>query len=129
MRRRFISNKTRYEYLIIEAIEAANFSFPNELQCCKDDVWETYVPNTAYTIESGKKVFIKGSLGNSSQIGTFIIKGKCKLSGSCMALVNEGNVNKPTNNFGFMNLFNGCDSIVEVSKNFLPATNLPMRCY
>lgn len=70
---------------------------------------------------------------NNLGIGTFTINKKCNLQGNCMSMLfgdnAADNYSLEGKNYAFYQLFYGCENIVNVSSNFLPATSLAMYCY
>lgn len=127
-------------YLTIEALEdglTAKLS-SNVCEYCidGDGVWKP-LPVFAETesIKSGQTLsFRANSVVNSSiGIGTFTISKKCNLLGNCMSMLfgdnAESNFSLSGKNYAFRKLFYNGSTIIEVSENFLHATNLAVGCY
>lgn len=146
MRRRFTMNKGFTEpinidnYLTIEAREdglTASLSV-NACEYCVDGDgnWKTLPDGTATeSINSGHTLSFRGNLtpNGIKGIGTFTINKKCNLKGNCMSMIfgdnAVNNFSLSGKNFAFYKLFLNCKNIVNVSRNFLPATTLAMSCY
>lgn len=126
-------------YLTIEALEnglTAKLSV-NACEYCVDGDgnWKILVAGTAtQSINSGHTLSFRGELtpNSSNGIGTFTISKKCNLKGNCMSMLfgdnAADNYSLSGYNSAFRMLFNSAP-IVEVSKNFLPATQLTSDCY
>lgn len=71
------------------------------------------------------------STGGINGIGTFTITKKCNIGGNVMSLIGglETNIVTISTAYTFARLFQNCTNIIKVSKNFLPATTLAIRCY
>ena len=126
MRRRFFNNNIEYfdinDYLTIEALEDnLQIYFPHEdLMYGIDGLgWQKLVSG-AYSpsINKGQTISFKGNvISNVGNVKSFTKTKKCNLLGNCMSLALNGIPN-------FSNLFYNCQTIVSVSKDFLPATTL-----
>ena len=126
-------------YLTIEAREnglTASLS-TNACEYCVDGDgnWKTLSAGTAtQSINSGHTLSFRGNLTPVSNqgIGTFAISKKCNLKGNCMSMLfgdnAANNYSLSGYNSAFRMLFNSAP-IVEVSTNFLPATQLASDCY
>ena len=127
-------------YLTIEAREnglTASLS-TNACEYCVDGDgnWKILAAGTATeSINSGQTLSFRALLTPqySTGIGTFTISKKCNLKGNCMSMLFEDNA---ANNYSlsgkssaFNKLFYNCTNIVNVSNNFLPATELANSCY
>lgn len=130
-----ISGKKDSNYLTIEALEdGLTVCFTKEvLSYSLDGVnWEKlYYGSYTPVINTGQSLFFKGELSNlDGSYGTFIINNKCNLSGNCMSILYGDDYGNKTYapEYAFRELFTECP-IVEVSKNFLPATELGVGCY
>lgn len=145
MRRRFTIHKTNKDftfdnYLTIEAREnglTASLS-ANACEYCVDGDgnWKTLSAGTATeSINSGHTLSFRGNLtpNDTNGIGTFTINKKCNLKGNCMSMIfgdnAADNYSLSGKNYAFYKLFYNCSNIVNVSSNFLPATNLANFCY
>lgn len=125
-------------YLTIEALEdglTASLS-ANACEYCVDGngVWKSLSADTATeAINIGQTLSFRGSPKVINGIGTFTISKKCNLLGNCMSMLFGDNA---ANNYSlgnmiraFYRLFYNCTNIVNVSKDFLPATTLASYCY
>lgn len=127
-------------YLTIEALEdglTARLS-TNVCQYCVDGDgnWKTLAAGTATeSINSGQTLSFRGKLtpNSSNGIGTFTISKRCNLKGNCMSMLFKYNAadiySLNGKDYAFYKLFNNCNTIVNVSENFLPATTLANSCY
>lgn len=127
-------------YLTIEALEdglVASLS-TNACEYCidGDGNWKSLAAGTpTEAINNGHTLLFRGNLTPSqwNGVGTFTISKKCNLKGNCMSMLFGDNAadNYSLNGKGnaFRNLFENCTNIVNVSKNFLPATTLAYSCY
>ena len=127
-------------YLTIEALEdglTAKLS-TNACEYCinGNGIWLSLAAGaTTPSINQGQTLSFRGNLtpNSSNGIGTFTISKKCNLLGNCMSMLFGDNAE---NNFSiseyssaFSRLFLNCTTIIEVSKDFLPATTLADSCY
>ena len=129
------------EYLTLYALED-NFQVGNNLtsrlmySLDEGYTWAN-LEKGAYTptVNSGQTIMFKGSLTptSSNGIGSFRIEKRCKLRGNCMSLLfgdNAADIDSLNGyDYAFFSLFSRCTTIMEVSKNFLPATTLASSCY
>lgn len=127
-------------YLTIEALEnglTASLSV-NVCEYCVDgdNNWKRLTAGTATeSINSGQTLSFRGALtpDSSNGIGTFTISKRCNLKGNCMSMLfGDNSVNNYSlsgKSYAFYRLFNGCNTIVNVDENFLPATTLASSCY
>ena len=141
MRRRFIKNReTVDEYFTIESLEdecvislkareGLNESLGLNVWYSINNSHWTYnnLSENPITLKKGYKVRFK----YDSPIGTFVITKKCKILGSVMSLYFMDDFKDKTSlgSCKFPWLFKGCNTIVSVDKNFLPATTLSEGCY
>lgn len=138
MRRRFIRNSESVdEYFTIESLEdECVISLTERVNGLGVHVWYsinnshwTYadLSENPITLKKGYKVRFK----NDDSMGTFIITKKCKILGSVMSLCYMDDFKNKTSlgSDKFPWLFKGCNTIVSVDKNFLPATTLSESCY
>lgn len=128
------------DYLTIEALEnglTAKLS-DNTCEYCVDGDgnWKTLAAGTATeSVNAGQTLSFRGELTPtiSNGIGTFTISKKCNLKGNCMSMLfgdnAANNYSLEGKNCAFYRLFYGCENIVNVSSNFLPATTLAFSCY
>lgn len=144
MRRRFTMNKGFTEpfdfnnYLTIEALEDnLTATFTNDVEYAIDgDEWVKLASGSeTQPINVGQTLSFRGELkpNGTKGIGTFTINKKCNLKGNCMSMLfgdnAANNFSLSGKNFAFYKLFFNCKNIVNVSRNFLPATTLAMSCY
>ena len=125
-------------YLTIEALEDELTTQLSVSDCEYSLDGKTWIDLPANTetpkIKTGKKLYFKKILSNSnSSIGTFTISKKFKLSGNCNSMIFGDNAKEKLDITGYNNIFSGlfsnCNSLIEVSSNFLPATTLANSCY
>ncbi|MBE6336245.1 MAG: hypothetical protein E7066_06185 [Lentimicrobiaceae bacterium] len=129
-------------YLTIEALEdglTVSFSTNPLLYSIDNGNTWTELPADVISpvINTGQKICFKQEEGvlipstNYMEIGTFSISHRCNLSGNCMSLYFGDNAKGKIDMTGisFCNLFKDCDTIIEVSDNFLPATIDGNKCY
>lgn len=126
----------REKYLTIEALEdGLQVSFTSRIYYNKDGEWVLLSSgNSTPSISTGEKISFKAELTPArGGIGTFTITKKCNLLGNCMSLLFGDNANEEVSLLGYSNafsaLFENCSTIINVSKNFLPATILDSYCY
>lgn len=127
-------------YLTIEALEDG-LTVKLSRNACEycidgDGVWLSLPVGTAtQSINQGQTLSFRGNLApnSSNGIGTFTISKTCNLSGNCMSMLfgdnAESNFSLRNKNYAFYKLFYNCTTIIEVSKDFLPATTLANFCY
>lgn len=141
MRRRFIRNREAVdEYFTIESLEdeciISLTGRTNMNEGLGFSVWYsinnshwTYnnLSKNPITLKKGYKVRFK----YDAVMGTFVITKKCKILGSIMSLCFMDDFKNKTSlgSHAFPELFKGCNTIVSVDKNFLPATALSESCY
>lgn len=93
----------------------------------------TELPENTY-IYVWDTVFFRANLKptTSEGIGKFTTEGTINLSGNCMSMLfgdnAADNYSLSGYNYAFYELFRGC-GVINVSKNFLPATTLADSCY
>lgn len=129
-------------YLTIEALEdglTVSFSTNPLLYSIDNGNTWTELPADVISpvINTGQKICFKQEEGvlipstNYKEIGTFSISHRCNLSGNCMSLYFGDNAKGKIDMTGisFCKLFKDCDTIIEVSDNFLPATINSNKCY
>lgn len=128
------------KYLTIEAREdelTASLSV-NACEYCVDGDgnWKSLAAGTATeSITNGHTLSFRGNLTpvTNQGIGIFTISKKCNLKGNCMSMLfgddAADNYSLNGKNYAFYGLFRNCTNIVNVSKNFLPATILSNYCY
>lgn len=146
MRRRILSTvEKEYDinnYCTIEALEnGVTVSVDRQINYIIGDgndivvgKWQSLDKSVSLTINRGQTVSFKI---NSPEIivywGKFSISGKCNLKGTVMSLLHGDNAIENYNNLVdtmiFDSLFKNCTGIINISKNFLPATNLTEYCY
>lgn len=120
-------------YLTIQALEDG-LTASLSLNACyyrkNTGAWTKLKKNTSTpAINAGETLQFKAeglSAVHGDGIGTFTITAKCNLLGSPMSL-HMGKSVLPS--YAFHSLFEGCDNIISVSKDFLPATELSDGCY
>ena len=127
-------------YLTIEALEdglTASLSI-NACEYCVDGDgnWKSLAAGTATeSINSGHTLSFRGVLTTTynAGIGTFTINKECNLLGNCMSMLSSDyaayNLSLSGKGFAFCRLFYNCDTIINVSSDFLPATTLAYSCY
>lgn len=127
-------------YLTIYALEdglSASLS-TNACEYCVDGDgnWLSLAADaTTQSVNTGQTLSFRGNLipTSSTGIGTFTISKRCNLEGNCMSMLfgddATDNYSLSGKNFAFYKLFRGCNVIVSVSENFLPATELATYCY
>ena len=86
--------------------------------------WEVY--NKPFSLIPGTKLYLKGDNMNGfshtySQYSHFEFSGNVSISGSIMALLDNGKATIDTipNSYCFSRLFERCSNIISVSKDFL----------
>lgn len=126
-------------YMTIEALEdglTAKLSL-NTCEYSTDALnWETLTADT-YTpsINTGEKLYFKGNITPVANkgVGTFTITKRCNLKGNCNSLLfgddAATNMSLAGKDYAFHYLFNNCSTIVSVSENFIPATEISNSCY
>ena len=127
-----------FNYMTIEALEnGLTVSFTNNLEYNIDEInWIQLDANiTTPSINKGDKIAFRANLtpNSSSGIGTFTISKKCNLMGNCMSLLFGDDAANNNSLEGYDDVFSGLfgenENIVNVDKNFLPATTLSEWCY
>lgn len=141
MRRRLLSSGIGFSvepininnYLTIEALEDnLEVSFPKgAVKYCinGDGVWRNLGSHIKVSINSGNTISFKGAYTTS--VGVFKVSKKFNLLGNCMSLLYGDNASSATEvniSYAFVSMFEG-QPVVNVSKNFLPATSLSSSCY
>ena len=143
LRRRFVSHKDAVvsfdynNYLTIEALEdGVSILFTQNIKYGINGIgWETLKVGEYITINYGQTISFKGNLmpSNDAGIGTFTISGGCNLKGNCLSLLfgdtAANNLDLTGMDYGFSSLFYGCDTIKNITSDFLPATTLANGCY
>lgn len=132
MRRRFINNSLGKGYIIIEPLDG-NMQFSlskNSIEYSTDNgaSWIKLQAGTLSPSLNVQKVFIRCKtpyISTVEGIGTFTIQGAYNLSGDIMGLLGEYKKIQP---YSFINLFSG-SNVVNVHRDFLPATTLTKDCY
>ena len=85
------------------------------------------------SINTGEKIYFKGSIEQGSSVGTFTVSKRFNLSGNVMSMIfcdeAEGKTDLTGYNGCFDRTFQNCTGLEKVSKNFLPATTLADGCY
>ena len=135
--------KTDYtnDYLTIQALEdelTVSFSL-NTIQYSTDNcqTWNELPADTATpAINSGDKISFKAT-GLTPKltkgIGTFTVNKKFNLKGNVMSMLfgDEGKNSFDLTGYycAFDGLFDRCTTLQSVSKDFLPATKLDLKCY
>lgn len=115
------------KYMSIEALEDnLSVSFSKNTIYYSIDNTETWValpPDTnTPSINKGDRIYFKSDIiADTSGIGTFTINKQCNACGNAMSLTGGD----PQ----FKNLFKNCTTLIRVSKEFLPETNLKSSCY
>lgn len=126
-------------YMTIEALEdglTVTFSY-NTLEYCVngDGNWKILDGIMNESINAGQTLSFRGEskIFHGTGIGHFEISKKCNLKGNCMSLLfgddAANNYSLDGKDEAFLSLFEDCATIVEVSKDFLPATQLSSGCY
>lgn len=127
-------------YLTIEAREnglTASLS-KNACEYCVDGDgnWKTLsAGNRTESINSGHTLSFRGNLipVSADGIGTFTISKKCNLKGNCMSMLfvdnAANNYSLSGKSYAFLQLFQNCTNLINISENFLPATTLSGYCY
>ena len=119
-----------------ESINRPNLSYSND----DGKTWNIMELNQTIPIDSGEKLYLKGNNPNGwtiydldqfVQFGNFLIEGNVSLSGSIMALLDDGIklIDAVPSDYCFYKLFNDCIGIKEIPNDFLPATELTNNCY
>ena len=133
-------NLLTVNYLTIEALEdglTTSLSV-NDCEYCidGDGNWKSLTAGTATeAINTGQTLSFRGELtpDSSNGIGTFTISKRCNLKGNCMSMLfgdnAADNFSLSGKDYAFYKLFFSCSNIVNLSKNFLPATTLANQCY
>ena len=125
-------------YLIIEALEdgltVSYDSYGCEYCVNGDYNWRTLATNEeTESIAVGQTLYFKRVQVKGEGSGTFTISKKCNLNGNCMSMVfgdeAEGKTDLSEYPMCFKYLFDGCETIVSVNDDFLPATTLAPYCY
>lgn len=126
-------------YMTIEALEdglTVTFSY-NVLEYCVNGNgnWKILDGTMNESINAGQTLSFRGEskIFQGIGIGRFEISKKCNLKGNCMSLLfgddAANNYSLDGKDNAFSRLFEDCATIVEVSKDFLPATQLVSCCY
>ena len=130
-------------YLTIVALEdglTAALS-GNTVEYCVDGDgnWKSLVSNTnSESINKGQTLSFRGNLtptssGSSKGVGRFKISKSCDLTGNCNSLLfgddAADNLDLTGKDYVFYYLFSNCNTIKNISSNFLPATTLASHCY
>lgn len=126
-------------YMTIEALEDG-LTAKLSLNACEYSIdainWSTLAADT-YTpsINTGEKIYFKGNITPVANegIGTFTITKRCNLKGNCNSLLfgdnAATNMSISDKEEAFHYLFQNCSTIVSVSADFLPATEISYACY
>lgn len=124
-------------YLTIKTLDSSSSIYFNGNDCeyCinGDGNWKILKSGEwLYILGYGKYISFRAELTpTSSGIGQFVIYEGCMLLGNCNSLLFKDDANSydtiPA--YSYHRLFEECWGIVEVSKNFLPATTLAANCY
>ena len=91
----------------------------------------TYTP----TVNAGQRIYFKANLTPALYlgIGIFSTNKRYNLEGNCMSMLYgdeaEGKTDLTGKDYAFKNLFSGSTYLVEVERDFLPATTLANYCY
>lgn len=130
-----VSYYTR-RYLTIEALEDLTVSFSSAVEYRINNlIWKSAGAGEEISLAGGSIIQYRANLtpNSSSGIGKFTVSGMCNLSGNCMSLLFGDNANGVTDlsdyPYAFYKLFEDCAGIINVSKDFLPATILSNYCY
>jgi hypothetical protein len=126
-------------YMTIEALEdglTAKLSL-NACEYSTDAINWTSLEADTYTpsINTGEKLYFKGNITpvTNKGVGTFTITKQCNLKGNCNSMLFGDNAATNTSlsgkNSAFHYLFQNCSTIVSVSEDFLPATEISSNCY
>lgn len=126
-------------YMTIEALEdglTAKLSL-NACEYSTDAINWTSLESDTYTepINTGEKIYFKGNITpvTNQGVGTFTINKRCNLKGNCNSLLFGDNAATNTSLIGkdsaFHYMFKNCSTIVSVSEDFLPSTDLANSCY
>lgn len=88
---------------------------------------DTYTPD----VKKGSKIQFKAKLTpiEESGIGTFSFTKNVSLSGSPMSLLFADEEYGDLPDWAFSRLFSYCDTVLNVSEDFLPADKMSLRCY
>lgn len=126
------------EYCTIVALEDGVYftCLRSDILYCVDGGEWIHLPlgTPSITINKGQFFSLKANFyseENVSNNANFTINGSCKLTGTIMSLTNNcpGKDSLGLRGGIFRYCFENCDSIVSVSKTFLPETNLKQGCY
>ncbi|MCF0230390.1 MAG: hypothetical protein HUJ76_11955, partial [Parasporobacterium sp.] len=96
--------------------------------------WTSASAITSFSVQSGKKKYIKGTINNisSSSYITFSSSDNYAIGGNIMSLTNAEDYEETTTiskDFQFFNLFRGDEKLIDASNLKLPATTLRKYCY
>lgn len=131
MRRRFFNNNIENfdinDYLTIEALEdnlQVNFPYEDLMYGIDGLGWQKLrAGEYAPALNKGQTISFKGNVRSTiTNRKSFTITKRCNLLGNCMSLTLDDIPH-------FIGLFLNCQTIVSVSKDFLPATALVASCY
>lgn len=93
---------------------------------------DTYTP----AINTGSRILFKGSNlipVSGKGIGTFSATKNFYLSGNCNSMLFGDNADTRLDltgyDFAYHRLFSGCDNLININSDFLPATTLSNNCY
>lgn len=121
------------KYMTVEALEDGVSVFCNRhVQYGIDGVgWKDQA--SEIILNTGQLLSIKCELSQGNIFGTIKINGRCNLKGNCLSLI-FGDKARNNNDLSgyrnvFKNLFYSNDGILNIEKNFLPATTLAYGCY
>lgn len=104
-----------------------------------EDEWVSLAANTTVTVVAANRILLRANLTASftGGIGTITLSSgdgshiPCRVEGNPLSLIYGNNAKSynsvPVN--GFMYLFRDCTFLTEVSEDFLPMTQLSLKCY
>jgi hypothetical protein len=139
MRRRFFNKSNDFydykNYMTIEAIDdEIVIIMPKTVEYNIDgNGWNVLGFREPLPIKKGQMVSFKGNMYSHSGFGTISVSGMFNLKGNCFSLVFGDNAHLVASIDGydsiFRELFLRNTGLIEVEKDFLPATTLAKSCY
>ena len=112
--------------MTIEAIEYTTVSLPAKIEYSfnNGNTWKEGRFAEILHLQPDVKISFRNMV-DRGDLDNFYITGSCNLVGNCMSLIPDGKMYYGA----FKQLFKGCNGIISVSKDFLPATTLASSCY